>query len=157
MSPFAINLVLAVAWQALAGDFSLTSLAVGFVVGYVIMWLLQPLLGHTRYCRQVLDVAALVLFFLYELVVSSLRVAWHVLTPGQRSTPGIIAVPLEVCSDAEITVLGNLISLTPGSLTIDVSDDKRTLLVHSMFVDDPDDERREIKSGMEKRVLEALR
>lgn len=157
MSAFAINLVLAVAWQALNGDFSLMSLAVGFVIGYIVLCLLQPLLGRGRYGRQVFDVFALIVYFHYELIVSSLRVAWHVLTPGQRSTPGIIAVPLKVCTDAEITVLGNLISLTPGSLTIDVSEDKRTLLVHSMFIDDPDDERRSIKNGMEKRVLEALR
>ena len=157
MNPFAINLVLAVAWQALNGDFSLTSLAVGFAVGYVVLWLLQPMLGSTRYCSQAVDVIALIAYFLYELVVSSLRVAWHVVVPGQRSTPGIVAVPLDARTDAEITVLGNLISLTPGSLTIDVSEDRRILLVHSMFIDDPDDERRSIKSGMEKRVLEALR
>jgi len=157
MTPFAINLVLAVAWQALLGDFSLTGLLVGFVVGYLILWLLQPLFGENRYCKKLIDQLMLVAFFLYELVVSSVRVAWYVLAPMKRSRPGIIAVPLEVCSDTELAVLANLVSLTPGSLSLDISDDRRTLLIHAMFVDDPEDERRTIKKGMERRVIEALR
>ena len=157
MTPFAINLVLAVAWQALIGDFSLTGLLVGFVVGYVVLWLLQPLLGRSRYSARLLDQLMLIGFFLYELFVSSFRVAWYVLSPTRRSRPGIIAVPLETCSDTELTLLANLVSLTPGSLTLDISEDRRTLLVHAMFVDDPELERRTIKSGMERRVIGAMR
>lgn len=157
MTPFAINLVLAVVWQALTGGFSLSGLLIGFAVAYVVLWLLQPLFGRSRYCRQLFDVLLLAGFFLYELVVSSVRVAWHVLLPAPKSRPGIVAVPLETCTDTEIAVLANLVSLTPGSLSIDVSDDRRTLLVHAMFVDDPELERLQIKSGMERRVLGALR
>ena len=157
MTPFAINLVLAVAWQALIGDFSLTGLLVGFVVGYLVLWLLQPLLGRSRYSTRLLDQLMLIGFFLYELVVSSFRVAWYVLSPTRRSRPGIIAVPLETCSDTELTLLANLVSLTPGSLTLDISEDRHTLLVHAMFVDDPELERRTIKSGMERRVIGAMR
>jgi multicomponent Na+:H+ antiporter subunit E len=90
-------------------------------------------------------------------VVASLRVAWDVVTPPIYSRPGIIAVPLDAETDFEITVLGHLISLTPGTLSLDVSPDRRTLYVHAMFVDDPDELRRQIKAGMERRVLEALR
>jgi len=157
MTPFAINLMLAVAWQALTGDFSLIGLLVGFTVGYLVLWLLQPVLGENRYCAKLLDQLMLVAFFLYELVVSSVRVAWYVLAPKRRSRPGIIAVPLETCTDTELTVLANLVSLTPGSLSLDISEDRRTLLVHAMFVDDPELERSAIKSGMERRVLEAMR
>lgn len=157
MTPFAINLVLAVAWQALVADFSVTGLFVGFAVGYVVLWLLQPLFGRSRYCARLLDQLMLAVFFLYELVVSSVRVAWYVLVPTRRSRPGIIAVPLETCSDIELTLLANLVSLTPGSLSIDVSDDRRILLVHAMFVDNPEAERLAIKSGMERRVLGAMR
>ena len=157
MTPFAINLVLAVAWQALLGDFTLTGLFVGFVVGYLVLWLLQPLLGQSRYCGRLLDQLMLVAYFLKELVLSSVRVAWYVLSPARRSRPGIIAVPLETCTDTELALLANLVSLTPGSLSLDVSEDRRTLLVHAMFVDDPERERLEIKSGMERRVLEAMR
>lgn len=157
MTPFAINLILAMAWAALNGTITVSSLIVGFVVGYVVLLVLQPLFGQSRYVRKLYDGVMLVLFFLYELVVSSVRVAWDVLTPLQKSKPALVAVPLDTCSDAELTVLANLVSLTPGSLSLDISEDHRHLLVHAMFVDDTEAFKQEIKQGMERRVLEAMR
>lgn len=157
MSPFSINLLLAVVWAALSGAFTLANLLVGFVVGYLILWALQPLFPASRYCQQLLGLARLAGFFLWELLVSSIKVAWSVAMPLSYSKPGIISVPLDVQSDMEITVLGNLISLTPGSLSLDVSDDRKHLLVHAMFIEDADDFRRDTKQGMERRVREALR
>ena len=55
------------------------------------------------------------------------------------------------------TFLANSITLTPGTLGLDVSEDRKTLYVHSMWVDDPDEVRREIKQGFERRVLELMR
>lgn len=157
MTPFAINLILAFVWAALNGGIGLTSLLVGFLIGYAVMFVLQPLFATSNYCSKLNDGLLLVLFFFYELVVSSLKVAWDVLTPIQTSKPAIIAVPMEAKTDAEITVLANLVSLTPGSLAIDISEDRSHLLVHAMFVDDPEAFKAEIKNGMEKRVLEAMR
>lgn len=95
--------------------------------------------------------------FLKELVLSSLSVAWDVITPRHRSRPGILALPLDTSSDAEITVLSNLICLTPGTLSLDVSADRRFLFIHAMFIDDPEQVKRQIKETMERRVLEAMR
>ncbi|MGI9436665.1 MAG: Na+/H+ antiporter subunit E [Geminicoccaceae bacterium] len=157
MTPFVINLFLALIWAALFSSFTVPSLAIGFAVGYLILWLLQPLFEQSRYCRKLIDLLGLALFFLWELLVSSLQVAWDVITPPQKSRPGIIAVPLDAKSDIEITIFANLVSLTPGTLSLDLSGDHKNLFVHAMFVDDPDQLRREIKDGMERRVLEALR
>lgn len=157
MTPFAINLILAFVWAALNGGIGLPSLIVGFLIGYLVLFILQPLFGNSRYCGKLLDGAQLVIFFIYELIVSSIKVAWDVLTPMQRSRPAVVAVPLDACSDAEVTVLANLVSLTPGSLSIDISDDRSHLLVHAMFVDNPEKFKEEIKNGMEKRVLETMR
>lgn len=94
-----------------------------------------------------------VAFYGWELVVSSLRVAYDVLTPTLYMRPAIVAVPLDVRSDLAITLLANLVSLTPGSLTIDLSADRRTLYVHVMFVGgDVEDARRDIKEQLERRV-----
>ena len=76
------------------------------------------------------------------------------MTPQQRMRPAIVAIPLDVRRDFEITLLANLITLTPGTLSLDVSSDKRVLYVHSMYVDDIDAFRREIKNGFERRVKE---
>jgi multicomponent Na+:H+ antiporter subunit E len=68
--------------------------------------------------------------------------------------PAIVAVPLDLTSDFQITLLANLITLTPGTLSLDISDDKKILYVHGMYVDDVDEFRRSIKQGFEKRVQE---
>lgn len=157
MNPFSINLVLSGVWAALSGGFTIDSLLTGFVLGFITLWIMQPLFPHSRYCPKTIGLVRLALFFLWELLISSIRVAWSVIMPLRHAKPGIISVPLDVVTDTEITVLGNLISLTPGSLSLDVSADRRHLIVHAMFIEDPDDFRRELKRGMEHRVREALR
>jgi multicomponent Na+:H+ antiporter subunit E len=157
MTPFVINLALAICWAAMFSAFTLSSLATGFAVGYGILWVLSPLFADSRYCRKLYDLLRLAVYFLWELLISSLQVAWDVLTPMHRSRPGIVAVPIEAKTDLEITTLANLVSLTPGTLSLDVSSDRQSLYVHAMFVDDPETIRRDIKEGMERRVLEALR
>ena len=157
MNLFAINVLLAIVWASLVADFSLGSLAVGFLLGYVSLWIAQPLFGGpSLYHRRVFRVIRLILFFLYELVVSSLRVAWDVLTPSHGSRPAIIEMPLDVKSDIEILLVTNLISLTPGTLSLDVTPDRKTLIVHAMFADDPEALVRELKEGMERKVRECF-
>ena len=157
MTSFSINLILAFVWSTLNGGIGVTSLIVGFLIGYLVLFILQPLFATSRYCGKLLDGATLVLYFFYELIVSSIEVAWDVITPAHISQPAIIAVPLDAKTNAEITVLANLVSLTPGSLSIDISDDQSHLLVHAMFVDDAECFKKQIKQGMEKQVLEAMR
>jgi multicomponent Na+:H+ antiporter subunit E len=157
MTPLAINLLLALVWAALFGTFSREILALGFAVGFVALWLVRPLFGPTRYFTKVADVVGLAFFFIFELVVSSLRVIGWVFLPASRLSPGIIAMPLDARTDVEITCVANLISLTPGTLSLELSDDRRTLFVHSMNVEAPEPLRRELKEGMERRVLETLR
>jgi multicomponent Na+:H+ antiporter subunit E len=86
-----------------------------------------------------------------------LRVARDVVTRKTYRRPGIVAVPLDAKTDAEITVLALFISLTPGTLAIDVSDDRKVLYVHEMFITDPEEVRRQLKAGFERYVLALLR
>ena len=157
MTLFALNLILAVGWAAVTGSFSLTGLAIGFVLAFFVLRLLKPLWGDTGYFRRTIASVKLVGRFLYELVVSSIKVAHDVITPPILARPGVIKVPLDVRTDAEIAVLANLVSLTPGTLSLDVSPDNRELYVHAMFVDSPQAVRDEIKNGLEKRLLEVTR
>ncbi len=157
MKPFLANLLLALFWTALAGDADVATFLTGFGLGYALLAWLRPLPESARYARRVPAVAGLMAFFVWELVVSTLRVAGDVVTPQRLRRPGIVAVPLDAESDAEITLLACLVTLTPGSLSLDVSEDRTRLYVHAMFVDDPDEVRRQIKQGFERRILEVLR
>ena len=157
MNVFVLNLVLALGWAALIGQFTLASLLIGFGIGYLALWVARPLFGETAYFERVWRVLRLAVLFVYELFVSSLRVVWVVVTPSHLSRPGIIAMPLEAKGDGEIVLTASLISLTPGSLSLDVSPNRQILYVHAMFVDDPESVRRQLKQGLERRVIEALR
>lgn len=156
MNLFQLNLLLAAGWCALFGTFDLGHLIQGFLLAFAVLSISSPLYGRTAYFRRVLLMTRLGAYFLYELAASSVQVAWDVLTPTPRSRPAIVAVPLDVEDPAQITVLAILISLTPGSLSLDVSPDRKTLYVHQMFVNDPDEARGRIKTGFERLVREGM-
>jgi multicomponent Na+:H+ antiporter subunit E len=89
--------------------------------------------------------------------MANLRVAYEVLTPGYQMRAAIIAIPLDANSDLEITVLANLITLTPGTLSLDVSADRKILYIHAMHVHDVEKFRKEIKVRLERRVMEVFK
>jgi multicomponent Na+:H+ antiporter subunit E len=158
MKLFLLNLLLALLWGAVNGTFGAVTLAAGFVLGYLVLLLARPAFGPSAYYTGLWKGLAFVAFYVWELVLSSVRVAYDVLTPRLRAEPGIIALPLDARTDAEITTLANLISLTPGTLSLVVSPDRRTLYVHAMYLDDgPDAVRADLKDRMERRVLGLLR
>ncbi len=157
MNLFLLNLLLAVMWAALWGSFTLFQLTAGFLLGFAILWLLQPLFGPPNgYFLRAYRAVRLILYFLYDLTVSSIRVAYDVLTPTDYSNPKILEMPLDVKSDIEILLVTNLISLTPGTLSLDVTPDRKTLIVHAMFADDPDEVIAGLKNGMERMVKEVF-
>jgi multicomponent Na+:H+ antiporter subunit E len=157
VSAFLWNLVLALAWVAMTGGFTPLNLALGFGLGYLVLYFYQRVLGPANYFRKVPQTLGFAAYFLRELVLANLRVAYDVVTPGFGMRPGVIAVPLDAETDLEITLLANLITVTPGSVSLDVSDDRKVLYVHAMYVDDPEAYVRGIKDGFERRVLELLR
>jgi multicomponent Na+:H+ antiporter subunit E len=146
------GILLAFAWAALQGEISLVNLLVGFAVGYGILALLSRggVMRSTLVSRtsRALELAA---FFAWELLIANFRVAADVLR-GNRIEPAVVAIPLDITSDGEILLLSMLINITPGSVTIDLSDDRRTLYVHVMHLTSADETRREIKEGFERRV-----
>jgi multicomponent Na+:H+ antiporter subunit E len=152
------NLLLALVWAALQGEFSLGSLITGFLLGYVILLALVRggVLGTSQYIGRLHRVVALAGFFLWELVRANLRLAVDVATPHYQMKPGILAVPLDATRDSEILLLAVLINLTPGSVALDVSRDRKIMYVHVMYIDTPEAARDEIKSGFERRVREVL-
>lgn len=157
MNLFLGNILLALVWMALTGEFSAPNLLAGFGLGYMILYFARHALSASNYFTKVGQVISFFVFFMQELVLSNLRVAYDVITPSYHMRPGVIAIPLDVQTPTEITLLANLITLTPGTLSLDVSDDRKVLYVHALFVDDPDKVRSSIKNGFERRVIELLR
>jgi multicomponent Na+:H+ antiporter subunit E len=147
------SILLALAWAALQGEITLGNLLVGYVLGYVVVALLARggVMPSTLVSRT-MHALALAGFFVRELFVANLRVAMDVLRPKTSIQPAVVAIPLDITRDGEILLLSALINITPGSVTIDLSDDRRTLYVHIMHMNSADETRREIKEGFERRV-----
>lgn len=157
MNIFGLNIVLAMAWAALTGDITLMGLAIGFALGSAALYITRPLFpGSNSYFTRIFRFVRLAAGFLVELFVGSVQVVWDVLTPQHMSRPGIISIPLDVKGEMDVLLLTNYISLTPGTLCLDVSEDCKTLYIHAMFADDPEEIRRHIKHGVERRVIELL-
>lgn len=91
-------------------------------------------------------------FFARELLLANARVALDVLRPDGRIRPAVVAIPLDIRGDGEILLLSMLINITPGSVTVDISPDRRTLYVHVMHMASAEQTRREIKDGFERRI-----
>jgi multicomponent Na+:H+ antiporter subunit E len=157
MQAFVWNLILAVFWAFATGGISLASLTVGFGVAFIAIFLTQRAIGAEAYSRRFVQLLRLLVFFVRELIVANVRLAYDIITPRHYMRPAVVAIPLTVGTDDEITLLANLISLTPGTLSLHVSEDRKFLYIHSMYTRDADAIREEIREGLEKRILEVTR
>lgn len=156
---FLLNILLMLVWVLLTGDSSFANFIFGFLLSYGILWVVYRIShnGGRSYFVVLPKTLRLVGFFFKELIKANLLVAYEVMTPKLYIKPGIVAIPLDVSTDFEILLLTNLISLTPGTFSIDVSEDKKTLYVHEMYIRDKQEYIKHIKNGFEKRILEITR
>ncbi|MCA9284075.1 MAG: Na+/H+ antiporter subunit E [Phycisphaerales bacterium] len=157
MNLLVVNLLLAFVWAAMAETFTAGSVVTGFLLGYAALWLLQPVIGRSRYFHRTWAAVRFVVFLAVELVVANVAMVRHVLQPLSTMHPGIVGVPLDTANDLETTLLSICVTLTPGSFAVDVSADGRTLFVHVVDAEDPEAVRRLIKNGYERRLLEVMR
>lgn len=129
-----LNLLLAIVWVLLTGDISLGNLLGAFIVSYGVLWLLKDVLG-TRLSGQYFVKSSLLLrlipYVLWTIVLANLRMALVVLSPLDKLKPAIVSIPLELRHPAGVTLLANWITLTPGTLSLDVSAERTHLLVHT--------------------------
>ena len=99
----------------------------------------------------------LVVMFCHDLVVSSVAVARAVLSPRDITAPRFVVAPIKARSDLGVSLVANYITLTPGTLTVDVSPDGRTLLVHSLLAGGDSDAVCADVTALEARVLRVTR
>ena len=104
--------------------------------------------------KKIIVVTEFFFYYLKELIKANLILSYDILTPTNLMKPGIVEIPLDLKTDNEIITLVNLVTMTPGSLSLGISEDKTRLYVHVLYLDDASKFREEVKSGLEKRVKE---
>lgn len=151
----AIVLALTVVWMALWESASVGTLLVGLAVGGTVLWIIPSHQTGARFAFRPIRVIRLMVYFARALVMATALVAWEVATPQNRINQGIVKVPMRAGSNGLVTVVANMISLTPGTLTIEVLDDPLTLYIHVLHLRSLEDVRDEVRK-LEGLVIEAF-
>lgn len=157
LNSFLLNIFLALVWTFLQGELQARNFAIGMIVGYLIIAVSQRVLGNSAYAQKAPQVVSFLLYVLWDIFTASLSLAWIIVHPRLQIRPGVVAIPLDAETDMEIVTMANWITLSPGSVSLDVSTDRRTLYVHAMVLEDADEFRRTVKEEVERRVLEVTR
>lgn len=154
-SIFLLNVLIGAVWVALQPLGGAADYFVGFLVGFALLAVM-----YRPYGRRLAAVVGFLVFLAWSIVKSSLQVAAYIVAIDPKLDQGIVAIPLDAESQLEIAALATAITLTPGTLSVDVGVDssgRRILYVHNLVIGDPDAMRREIKQQFEQRILQATR
>ena len=156
---FLINILVGVIWMFFSGSYISEYFAVGFFWGMVLLFIFRKtfvknILGEQLYYIYVYKCIKLILMFLVELLKADVNVLKLMFKKDLDVNPVIFEYPLEVKKDWQITLLANMITLTPGTLTVNVSHDNKVLHIHCLDTDDIPGEIEGIKNSFEKAILE---
>lgn len=158
MKTLLLNIFLALIWLALTMKFTFINIFFGFAAGYIVLWTISKNTKEKRYFSRLPKTLSYLAYFSNEVIKGSLKIGYDIITPRHRMHPAIFAVPLDAQTDIEITLLANSITLTPGTTSLAVSHDRKTLYVYSVYADkNIEVSIAEIKNGLEKKLLEVIR
>ncbi len=135
---FVLNLLLALLWMFMWGSFDAYTLTAGLVLGYLLLGLGGRTVGGHRYGRRVWDILSFSVYFIRILIKANWQVAKIVLAPSMPIAPRIMRYDVSDLTAAEITTLANSITLTPGTLVIDIAADGQSLFIHGIAAADRD-------------------
>jgi multicomponent Na+:H+ antiporter subunit E len=152
-----LNLVIAFVWMFFQNTWDGGTFIIGYLVGLGLIFVLRRFLPRELYFRKVIAVTKLIILFIKELILSSMFVAKELLRPKLNIRPGIIAVPTKLKTDWELTIFACLITLTPGTLTLEISPEGDVLYIHSMDIHDTEKVVMQIKNTFEKAIMEVSR
>lgn len=152
--PF-LTLLLTAVWLLLQGTLSPGMVVFGLILGVIIPWGTSVWWPDTPNGFRLGRMAVYIVIVLWDIMVANVQVAWIVLTkPNAKLRPAWVVVPLELRQPEAITILAGTVTLTPGTVSADLSDEGHSLLVHALHTDDPDAVRDDIKQRYERRLLE---
>ena len=144
MKLFLLNILLAVLWMLMVAQFDLYALLVGFIAGYLLLAIISRATHSEGYATKVWQLLTFTWYFIYILTKANWQVAKEVLSPDRTRVPRIVRYSVDGLTEVQITTLANAITLTPGTLVIDVSPDRQFLYVHCMFAADREGAVREL-------------
>ena len=157
MADILLTILLAFVWIAITGAPTYLNIILGLAISLMVVIWARRFLGRRGTGSRAFRLVFFLLFFIKEILISSIEVAVRVIPFSPfKIRPAIVAVPLDLETDAGITTLANMITLTPGTLALETSMDRKTLYVHVMYVEDIPAFIDDIKTRYERRVKELV-
>lgn len=154
MNPFALNLLIAGIWLLLGTDPSGSRFLLGFFIGFSLLAIFQSILNSGGYVRRVWALARFLLVFLREFVLANINVVRIILFRSKNSLhPDFIEYDTTGLKPMEILLLSYCISLTPGSTSVKIDEDFKTLTLHTLHVEDRDQLRTHIDRVLRQNIL----
>jgi multicomponent Na+:H+ antiporter subunit E len=154
MKSFVLNLLVALVWLLLKAEPSTLVFATGWVAGFVLIALFQPILGSRDYVRRTLAVARYAFVFGRAFVASCWQLLdISLLRPAGSIEPRLITYDVRGLTDLELLLLSHSISLTPGTTTVDIAADRSHLLLHVLDAPDPEAVRTDIDRTLRRGIL----
>ncbi|MFF5995756.1 Na+/H+ antiporter subunit E [Lysinibacillus sp. KU-BSD001] len=159
LGQFILNLFIAALWFLLKDDpnADFSNFVAGFLVGVVILYAMHRFFGTRFYLRRVAKILKLILLFIQELVLSSMSVLRWVLSPKLTITPGIFTYKTQLKGDWQVTILALLLTLTPGSVVMEVSEEGDLFYIHAMDLEEAQDSIVRSIGKFERAILEVTR
>lgn len=151
------NLFIAFLWMLLQDDWSLLTFLAGYLVGLFILFLVRRYMVNEFYPISLIKLVNLLLVFMHELLISGIVVAKRILQPRLNITPGIFRLETDLEGDAEVTLLALLITLTPGSVVIEITPDNKSLYIHGLNVPESVDAVNKSKLRFEEKIKKVTR
>ncbi|MCF7221358.1 Na+/H+ antiporter subunit E [Marilutibacter chinensis] len=149
-----LSLAVLLLWLLLVADFSPGQLAIGVILALLLPWLAGLLEPERAAFGRTIALLALTRRVLWDMILSNIEVARRILGPERALTPGFVWIPLDLTSIHGITALASIITLTPGTVSAELSEDRRFLLVHCFNLKDADVQIAEIKTRYESLLME---
>ncbi|MFE6168387.1 Na+/H+ antiporter subunit E [Viridibacillus arvi] len=152
-----LNFFIAFIWMFLSTNFASSNFVVGFILGMIMIYIMRNFFSSRLYISRFWAVIKLIVLFMKELILANFQVFMVIIKPKLDMSPAFFAMQTELEQDWEITLLSSLITLTPGTIVVHVSDDSKTLYIHAIDIDDVDSAVDSIKNSFEKAILEVSR
>lgn len=149
-----LSIAVLVLWLLLVADFSPGQLAIGVILALLLPWLAGMLEPERATFGRTIAILQLSRRVLWDMLLSNIEVARRILGPERALTPGFVWVPLELSNIHGITALASIITLTPGTVSAELSADRRFLLVHCFNLKDADAQVADIKARYESLLKE---
>ena len=158
-SQFILNLFIAALWLLLQDEVTpqFTTFLMGFIVGIGILYAMHRFYGTQFYLRRVFSIVRLMLLFSWELLLSSYGVLKQITTPKLNITPGIFTYKTALKGDWEVTALALLLTLTPGSVVMEVSEEGDMFYIHAMDMEESKEAVIRSIGKFEKAIMEVTR